>query len=702
MNRRAVALVGMAAWLAACGSAPTPPVPMEPQAAPTPPTPAEAAPPKPAVAPTFGARATNGLDVRLLTTSPDATAFVQLGALAGAAFLAPGAAELTLHALASAADPTNGRPSLQQRIEALGGTLALGVGPLTAWFDVRVPGPRWREALAALADAVAAPPPSRAEFERVRIQLAAARRAALQTAPAATMAQLLLLGETDADSYLRGLLDRDVSEAAMFAERGWRPATMTLALEVAATADEALAAIQTPDGLGSWQRAGSPPPLPVIERSLASGLWWSPATDEASRQLPCRVAALFPLPNAEEPTAAEDLATLSCLTLDGLGGRLERTFTARGLGEVAWRARAVATPDATALLLECEAPAADVGPIWRALEAARASLRENPPDGAEMALARGRAPLLARIGLVDDGARVRRTTAMAAVGTNLAAFDARARALEAGAPAARRAAVERFLKRPFALVVAGGEIAADVPGVRRFGVGRTDADAPPTGEAPATAAGATKTPQPWLARAALAVGGDAALGRLAGWRSEAVRATDGAPSVAETIEWSADGTLTRAQGVLGQTVTTTLAGDVATESLGASKRTLDAAAAARLRREQRRHPLALLAAHARGDLPFRMVSMREDADRRHAVLEAAGGDFERLRVHVDTQSCLVRVVESWETLADGSVVHWRETWQDYRAAGPLRAPFHRMTTQDDGRGRVATSWAAWTPTLRPE
>jgi len=71
-------------------------------------------------------------------------------------------------------------------------------------------------------------------------------------------------------------------------------------------------------------------------------------------------------------------------------------------------------------------------------------------------------------------------------------------------------------------------------------------------------------------------------------------------------------------------------------------------------------------------------------------------------VHVDTQSCLVRVVESWETLADGSVVHWRETWQDYRAAGPLRAPFHRMTTQDDGRGRVATSWAAWTPTLRPE
>lgn len=702
MTRRDAAVVVLSAWLAACGSAPTPATPPPDGPAPVPaPAPVASAAPTPPPASPFGARAPNGLEVRLLRVGAEATAVIQLGAFAGAAFLAPGAAELTLHALATTADPASGRPALQQRIEALGGTLQLTVGPLTSWFDVRVPGPRWREALAVLADAVAAPPPSRAEFERVRGQLAATRRAALQATPAAAMAQLLLLGETDADAYLRGLLDRDVSEAAMFAERGWRPAAMTLVIEAAATPDEAMAAAVAPGGLGSWQRAGSPPPLPLIERRFETGLWWSPATDEGDRLAPCRLAALFPLPAAEEPTAAEDLATLSCLTLDGLGGRLERTFAARGLGEVAWRARAVVTPDATALLLECEAPAADVGPIWRAFEAARASLRESPPDAAEMALARGRAPLLARLGLVDDGARVRRTTAMAAVGASLAAFDARARALEGSTPAARRAAVERFLRRPFALVVAGGQVAADIPAVRRFGVGRPESEAQAAGET-TPAAGETKTPQPWLARAAVAVGGDAALRRLTGWRGESERTTDGAPAVAESLSWSDDGALTRARSVLGQTVTTTLAGDVATETFGASNRTVDAAAAAQLRREQRRHPLALLAAHARGDLPFRMVAMREDADRRYAVLEAAGGDFERLRVHVDAGSCLVRVVESWETLADGSVVHWRETWQDYRAAGPLRAPFHRMTTQDDGRSRVATAWAEWTPTLRPE
>lgn len=696
MSCRVASLLALAVGLAACGSAPpaaSAPTPVAPPQEPTP-------PPAPAFPPPFGARAANGLELRLMTAAEGATAVVQLGAFAGAAFLAPGAAELTLHALATATDPAAGRPSLQQRIEALGGSLQPVVGPLTCWLDVRVPGPRWRDALAALTDALTAPPPSRAEFERVRNQLSAARRAALRSTPATVMAQLLLLGETDADTYVRSLLDRDVSEAAMFAERGWRPATMTLAIEAATTPNELVATVNAPGGLGTWQRQGSPPPLPLLVRRFESGLWWSPAPDAASKALPCRLAALFPLPAAEEATAAEDLTTLSCLTLDGLGGRLERMLADRGLGAISWRASTIATPEATALLLECDAPAADVGPIWRGFEAARASLRDNLPDAGEMALARGRAPLLVRLGLVDDGARVRRTTAMAAVGANLADFDARALALDDGAPSARRAAIERFLQRPFALIVSGGEIAADVQDVRRFGDGRPEAE--PAQADDASKPAAAKTPQPWLVRAAVAVGGETALRRLAGWRGEAERTTAGAPAIAESVTWSDDGALTRARGVLGQTVTTTLAGDVATESFGASKRTVDPAAAAQLRREQRRHPLALLAAHVRGELPFRMITMREDADRRYAVLEAAGGDFERLRVHVDAGSCLVRIVESWETLADGSVVHWRETWQDYRTAGPLRAPFHQVTQQDDGRSHVATAWAEWTPTLRPE
>jgi hypothetical protein len=94
---------------------------------------------------------------------------------------------------------------------------------------------------------------------------------------------------------------------------------------------------------------------------------------------------------------------------------------------------------------------------------------------------------------------------------------------------------------------------------------------------------------------------------------------------------------------------------------------------------------------------FRTVTTGEAGDRRLAVLETNDGGFERLRMHIDVESGLVRAVESWETMPDGSVVHLHEAWQDYRPVGVLRAPFHRLTTRDDGVQRAATAWTAWTP-----
>ena len=134
--------------------------------------------------------------------------------------------------------------------------------------------------------------------------------------------------------------------------------------------------------------------------------------------------------------------------------------------------------------------------------------------------------------------------------------------------------------------------------------------------------------------------------------------------------------------------------------MGTTKRALDLAEVAALRREQQRHPLALLAAHARGELEFRSRARRTVGDREMMVLEATGTRFDRLRVHIDTESNLLRVVEVWETLPDASVVHIEETWSDYRRTASLRVPHHRMTSQDNGQNRIETTFVRWMPSQR--
>jgi hypothetical protein len=134
-------------------------------------------------------------------------------------------------------------------------------------------------------------------------------------------------------------------------------------------------------------------------------------------------------------------------------------------------------------------------------------------------------------------------------------------------------------------------------------------------------------------------------------RSRAETRAEAAPALLDEQEWRRDGALTRTRTALGQSLRTKLAGDGGTEQMGTVVRQLDAAAIATARRELRRHPLALLAAHVRGELVFRTVTTGEAGDRRLAVLETNDGGFERLRMHIDVESGLVRAVESWEATA---------------------------------------------------
>ncbi|MBL8753568.1 MAG: insulinase family protein [Planctomycetes bacterium] len=701
--RHPFGLLAAAALVAACAGSPRreepPTPPLQPRVLPEPEVKSSQAP----IAARTVARLDNGITVVLAKSPNGRDAQLQFGFLAGTAFVAPGACELAAYVLAHGADPAQGRPSLAQTMERLGGTLAVRVGPLTAWLDLRVPATRWQEALSALKRALAGTADSRNQVERLRAELVAARSAAIRAQPGRAMAELLLLAESGSATYVNALLDRDPAEVAQFRARLFRPERAVLFAEVPADAAAATKALGKGGAvdLAAWTpELPVPGPTGLLDRRFEPGLYV--ARDPTAAAGPARRVLLVQyLPPLSTPDAAEMLTMHACLTLDGSGGRLERMQQDTPLVGVVWQPSVVQTPDATALVLEAMMAPTDVVPIWRLVQNARASLLAVPPTDSELDLALARVPLTARLGLVDDAARLRSAAQLALLGTDLAAFDAKVAAIRTMPKLDMTVPARNFLALPFAMVVVGGDV-PDLPAEART------YDVLPQGHEPAANPVAdTGTPQhpapaptPWIDQAIAAVGSKELVQRLSGFRHTARLVHEQAPDMTETTMWQNDGSLVRQRTLVGETIETTLAGDKWSEKVGTTTRSLDAAEAGWLRREQHRHPLALLAAAARGEILFRPVAQRDSGDRTVMVLEAKCERFERLRVHLDTQSHLVRVVETWETLPDGTALHLHEDWSDYRLAAGLRAPFRRLCTQDDGQNRVETLFQTWTPDLR--
>ncbi len=644
-------------------------------------------------------RLDNGITAVLTQAQPGHDANIQLGFVAGSSFVAPGLCELAAHVLADGADPSLGRPSLRQSIVRLGGTLAIEIGPLTTWLDVRVPASAWQEALVAMKKALATPLQSRNQIERVRADMVAERIAAIRRAPGHAMARLLLLGENGSASHVNALLDRDPAEISAFRSRLFTFDRTLLVADLPVTTAAASHALGTGGTVGLGSLVPEPPvpgPTGLLDRRFESGLYV--ARDTAPSATPAvtrRLTVVQLLPDVTSPDAAEMLAAHCCLTLDGTGGRLERMQQDVNLSAILWRSEIVQTPDATALVLSADVLPTDVLPVWRLLQSVRASLQAVPPTASEVQLALTRVPLTARLGFTNESARLRLQTQMALKGGELAAIDRRVAAIRTMQDVDLSTPIRNFLAQPFAMVVSGGEV-ADLPAEARV------YDVLPIGHEPAVAAVAPETaakpavaPTPWLDHAVAAVGGKDLLARLEGWKSEADFAHDQAPAMHESCEWNANGTLRRVRELVGSKVETTLDGVKWSEMVGDVNRSLDAAEAGWLRREQQRHPLAVLSAAARGELTFTPVAQRDSGDRTVMVLETRGERFDRLRLHLDTQSHLVRVVESWETLPDGTAIHVHDAWSDYRNAGGVRAPFRRLCTHDDGQNRVETMVRSW-------
>lgn len=681
----------------ACSSAPD-----QPKPGPNPPGPAsvagkpDKAPPTPqpadAAAP-LRRQLPNGITVFLGPRPAVGEAHLQLGLFAGTDLGAPGTAELAAETLVSSNDASQGRPSLRQAIQQLGGSLQVEVGPLTTWLTMRVPAHRWEPAQRALAAALAAPTLSRSQLERIRDEHVRQRVTAIWSDPDREASRAFLLGDTSTADHVAALLDRDVSEISLFQARLYRPDAAVLALRVPGAADAVVRTLTA--GIGAWPlAAGGRQPVPMTERRLHAGVFWTPAPPDAI----CRATVILPLPEVLRSNAAALFVLHNCITLDGIGGRLEKLQRDNGLGHVRWRSRFLQFAETAALVLTTDTTPTEAMKLWRCVEGARRSLSELPPTAEELDLARQRAVLSMQLGAADAAAELRNQTALSMRMLPPRFAEERLAALSQPGVFDVRTQVKAYLELPAAMVVFGGAVPADAPDVNRFELLPAGAFARLAGSNPPAQVAAAAA-VPWLDPAMEAVGGRQLLLRFDGYDGEAKLAASDAPAASERLRWRTNGTIERTRELLDNLIETKVDAKGAVERSGDQQIPLGPRRIEVLRRECERHPLALLAAHARGQLPFRPVAQRNVGDRDLMILEAITDRFDRLRIHVDTISHLIRVVEVWETTTDGAVVHLQDAWSDYRSTGGVRAPFRRITELDDGQNRIEAIFSRWQPSL---
>jgi hypothetical protein len=698
------ALVAVLLFAPACSGAPESPADPQPRAVtgdPAAPTTTERTqPPELAAAepPAISMRGElPGMPAAVVTVPYDrltGNAEIVFGVLAGASHGRRGLALLAVELLVEGTEATKGRISLRESIARMGGSVVIEVGPLSTWISVRVPVGRWREALRELGGAILSPTTSRSQLERIRQNLITRRTNEVWNDPIAGCGPCFLLGDGGTGQHLGSLRDRDPSEALLFISEFYRPSTAVIALHVPAGGGEIHKQVAL--AFSSWPAESAPRSPPDTTRVLHDGLYWAKVGADDVSQV--RLFIGLPNPLAEDAPDLEVL--LNCITNDGLGARFERMQIEHGLADVVWQPHYLRCAEASALVLTATTTPARAVQLWQLFQAARRSLTDVPPSGSEIEVARARAALTMyrdQVGAID---RVRALTVRRLRGL---ADDVAMRRLEWLAEPGHFdvvATAQKLLALPAAMVVVGGAIpeSAQQP-VHSFELLPLELLGQLAGSDPQILAAAAL---PWVQRAVRRIGAER-LGRLQGFRGmlETKATTTPGAGVEEAFVWQRDGTLLRSRRLLGTTIVTSLTPEQWVERAGDQQVELSQADRNYSLRQLERHPLALLAAAVRGEIRFRMVATRKVADRELVVLEADSKRFDRLRLHIDSDSDLVRTVESWETTPEGVPQHIEESWSDYRNLDNLRVPFFKSVTTDDGQSRTDSTWFRFEAILAP-
>lgn len=594
--------------------------------------------------------------------------------------------------------PAAGGPSLREAIQGLGGELTVRVGLDTASFIAAVPVKDWAFALRTMVERLKQLNLTRGQLARLKQKALRRELAARAVSPLLSLVgHLLRSGVADPNPVLDHLEDCSLPQLALLHAKYYQPRNMRVGLWV--PGEQAPEAVKDTavEVLRQWQASESttgPVRKPVPEpAAVPGGIHWVVGPG------PSQVALVLPV-----APSAELMVLQQVLSLDGVGGRLGRHLR-RSLGfEPAFQAHHVGGLRRRFMVLETTVQPELVIPVWRALEQARVSMIRDKPQGLELKVGidRVRLLLLARDAEADAW---------------LEAAAVRVPNRHDGGPAQDFAALVRLHSGDVALelpafarlspimIVLGGTPPADTGvtitrGTNALAGSRAQGTQLSTSEREAEA-------RKHLDHAVRAVGGERDLRLLQGFRAKARRRARTGLETTEKTWYRMPDHVRRITKVLQTEIETVVHKDQGIERCGGSEKRLTPGEAMNMWLELARHPLTLLAEHTRGKARYHLVGVRRIAGRDIAILERVGADQLRLRLLLDSESGLPRVVESWEQRSGIGLVEVRERYEDYRTVGGLRVPHYRQAALNDSGPVIETLWESFVPeapddtTLKP-
>jgi predicted Zn-dependent peptidase len=592
-----------------------------------------------------------------------------------------GLAELAAEVVAELRLPTRAGGGLRGGLLRLGASLEVSVAATATAFEVTFPPQRWREVLSLLGTHLAQPIDATAPtaaFDALRLRLATRLAQAWSRAPLLAMVERMRAGRKQSLGDIVSQINlRTANEVAVFQRARYRAAGAVLGLWVPGVHSAELAAgiIAT---LSPWLDPQAKAALPFLTPlPIEAGVFWAP------HEGPVDVALLVPQPTLDQPLSAELLVLHECLTHDGLAGRLGAAITDLVGHDVSFQVLPAGDTDQVVLFARARDDL--VVRLYEAMSQVLNSFRLRPPDEQEIALAaaRARMRLLAQIAQPADWLRLMSRLAYRrgqpdTLPATLARL-ARPARLDLGT------ALPVFASSALALAVVGGQ-----PPVATSRLVQLVADVVVPSEKieqllPAEQLeSAVASAKEQLDKVVEMLGGAAALRAFTGYREHVSAETGVGPSVDVVTAVRLGAKLRETTRVLATTIDTRLDQQGGVEDSGTQQVVIGFDEARARLLATARHPSAVLARYARGELVFRLLALRMASDRELAVLEEVTDRRDGMRIAIDTQARLVRSIEARVWHAEAGALSVREEFSDYRTVkGGLRVPFLRTRTVDD-------------------
>lgn len=618
---------------------------------------------------------------------PRDLALIRLTLPAGARDGKPGLALLTAEVIADLAAESQGRPALRREIAALGGDLEVRVAATATTFAIAVSHRRWQEAVGALARAVRRAPASRDSIARIHARIARDYRERLRTVSVDALIERVLNGEAgEAQALLQKFEDHHAEDVQLFHRLHYEPRGAVIALWVPGAAPDSVLA-NARSQLEPWTGAADvAPTVRQPPQTLPEGIVWAIAAG------PSLATLLVPIPVGTDERAVSGLLLLETLTAAGIDGRLGAELGQRSM-PVSLQTRVVGDGSRRYLALSTTIDADGVLPLWDAGLRSRRSLYNTPPRPEQLQ----EAVRHIRLRLLADDAEPQRWLDLAVEtilnGGGAVDVGATLRQLQKVAEVGVSEAARELLTQRSTMIVLGGEPAETA----RSTVALLDEPflAEATAAVPLDEDVRRERAKPYVELALRAVGGQQRLQSVRGYAGRYQRQAALGPIVEDTV-WFDGARFRRLQQVLATRIETAVGADAGVERAG--KQSIDLSATERdsLLEGAARHPLLLLAAAARGESAFALISTRNVDDRELAVLERIDPARERLRVHIDAESGLLRVIETDEWRPEVGRVHLREEYSDYRTVEGIRVPFFCGVVVGDAQLPLECQWQEFT------